>query len=109
MASLIVESPPANEPVTLVEAKSFLRVEIPNDDALIAGLIIAAREVCENFTDRSFCIKGYRQSLDSFPYFTDTMLSQMAYPPSYYSLPRYSTTLWNYAATTFAVATGHCL
>jgi hypothetical protein len=41
--------------------------------------------------------KGYRQSLDAFPYFVDTVMSQMAYPPSYYSLPRYSTTLWNYS------------
>jgi hypothetical protein len=85
------------EPVTLDEAKNFLRVTIDDDDALITSLIVAAREACEAFTDRSFCIKGYRQSLDSFPYFTDTMLSQMAYPPSYYSLPRYSTTLWNYS------------
>jgi hypothetical protein len=97
MASLIVEKPPTAEPVTLAQAKRFLRVEFPDDDDLITGLIQAAREACENFTDRSFCIKGYRQSLDSFPYFTDTMLSQMAYPPSYYSLPRYSTTLWNYS------------
>jgi hypothetical protein len=36
-------------------------------------------------------------SLDSFPYYTDTVASQQAYPPSYYSLPRYSTTLWNYS------------
>src|SRR5574337_601095 len=97
MASLTVETPPAAEPVTLAQAKSFLRVEINTDDDLITSLIVAAREACETFTDRSFCIKGYRQSLDSFPYFTDTMLSQMAYPPSYYSLPRYSTTLWNYS------------
>jgi hypothetical protein len=35
--------------------------------------------------------------LDSHPYYTDTIQSQLAYPPSYYSLPRYSTTLWNYS------------
>jgi hypothetical protein len=37
------------------------------------------------------------QCMDSFPYYTDTVMSQMAYPPSYYSLPRWSTTLWNYS------------
>jgi hypothetical protein len=51
----------------------------------------------EGFTGRSLINKGYRQSLDAFPYFVDTVMSQMAYPPSYYSLPRYSTTLWNYS------------
>ena len=97
MAALVIETPPSVEPVTLDAAKLFLRVEIDADDSLISSLIVAARELCEAFTARSFCIKGYRQSLDSFPYFTDSMQSQLAYPPAYYSLPRYSTTLWNYS------------
>ena len=97
MASLFIEKQPTSEPVTLAEAKNFLRVTITDDDLLISSLITAAREACEAFTGRSFCIKGYRQGLDSFPYFVDTVMSQMAYPPSYYSLPRYSTTLWNYS------------
>jgi hypothetical protein len=97
MASLQIETPPVCEPVALADAKNFLRVTIPDDDSLISGLIAAAREYCETFTARSFINKGYLQCLDSFPYFTDTMMSQAAYPPSYYSLPRYSTTLWNYS------------
>jgi Phage gp6-like head-tail connector protein len=97
MASLQIESPAAAEPVTLAEAKSHLRVTISDDDALIATYVQAAREGVEAFLGRSLVNKGYRQSLDAFPYFTDTMLSQLAYPPSYYSLPKYSTTLWNYS------------
>jgi hypothetical protein len=97
MAALVIETQPTAEPVTLEEAKNFLRVSIDDDDALISIIITAAREACEAFTNRSFCFKGYRQSLDSFPYYTDTVMSQMAYPPSYYALPRYSTTLWNYS------------
>ena len=77
--------------------KNFLRVTITDDDALIASLITAATQAAETFTDRSFCYKGFNQVLDSFPYFVDTTMSQMAYPPAYYSLPRYSTTLWNYS------------
>lgn len=97
MAAIVVETPPAAEPITLLDAKNFCRVVIDDDDLLITDLIIAAREKVEADTGRSLVNKGFRQSLDSFPYFTDTTLSQLAYPPSYYSLPRYSTTLWNYS------------
>jgi Phage gp6-like head-tail connector protein len=98
MAGLTVEFPASQDPVSLTQAKNFLRVDdIDDDDELITGLITAATVACENFTKRSFMNKGFLQTLDSFPYFTDTMLSQMAYPPSYYALPKYSTTLWNYS------------
>src|SRR5579864_4819105 len=97
MAAIVVETPPAAEPILLADAKNFCRQIIADDDALITDLIIAAREKVEADTGLSLINKGFRQSLDSFPYFTDTTLSQLAYPPSYYSLPRYSTTLWNYS------------
>lgn len=97
MAAIQIESPPAAEPVTLDVAKAHCRVTISDDDALISLYIQAAREGVEAFLARSLVTKGYRQSLDSFPYYTDSMMSQMAYPPAYYSLPRYSTTLWNYS------------
>src|SRR5260370_37534039 len=97
MAGLIIETQPKVEPVALDDLKNFLRVDISDDDAMIEGMGIAARELCESFTRRSFVQKGYKQVLDSFPYFVDTVMSQLAYPPSYYSLPRYSTTLWNYS------------
>jgi len=97
MASLQVEVQPLAEPVTLDMAKAHLRVTITDDDALISGYISAARDQVERILSRSLINKGYRESYDSFPYFTDTVMSQMAYPPSYYSLPRYSTTLWNYS------------
>lgn len=97
MASLVIEKPTKQLPVGLDETKNFLRVDIDDDDDLINMLIGAATEACEAFTMRSFVQKGFKQTLDSFPYFTDTTMSQMAYPPSYYSLPRYSTTLWNYS------------
>jgi hypothetical protein len=97
MAGLIVQTAPSSEPVSLVQAKNWLRVSHTDDDDLITILITAAREACENFCSRSFAIKNYLQSMDAFPYYTDTVMSQMAYPPSYYALPMYSTTLWNYS------------
>jgi Phage gp6-like head-tail connector protein len=97
VAGLQIEIAPQVEPVDLTDMKNYMKVEFSDDDTLISSLITAARELVEAFTARSLINKGYIQTLDSFPYFTDTVMSQMAYPPSYYSLPRYSTTLWNYS------------
>lgn len=67
-------------------------------DSLISDILIpAAREDGERLSNRSLAKRTFVQTLDSFPYYTDTIQSQLAYPPSYYSLPRYSTTLWNYS------------
>src|ERR1035441_6253395 len=84
MAGIFVSTQPSVEPISLAQAKNFLRVFNTDDDDLISMLITAAREEVENFTSRSFAIKSYMQALDSFPYYTDTVMSQMAYPPSYY-------------------------
>lgn len=97
MSYLVEEVAPLAEPLDETDVKNFLKVNVSNDDPYITDLIQSAREEVEGFTGRSIVSKGYRQSLDSFPYFVDTVMSQMAYPPSYYSLPRYSTTLWNYS------------
>lgn len=98
MAGLMVEIPTTNLPVTLAEMKLFLRVDnITDDDALITTLISAATGACELWLRRSIMQKGYLQTLDCFPYFTDTALTQLAYPPNMGALPRYSTTLWNYS------------
>lgn len=90
---------PAKEPVSLAEAKSFLRVNasFQDDDATVLALIQAAREYAEAVTGRALAQRTFRMVLDSMPYFTDAAQSQLAYPPSYYSLPRYSTTMWNYS------------
>lgn len=99
MAALVVESPPAVEPVSLGLVKAELKIpaSVTAEDANITLKIQAAREEVERITGRSLINKTYRQSIDSFPYFVDSMMSQLAYPPAYYSLPRYSTTLWNYS------------
>lgn len=80
-------------------AKQFLKLpgNYTDEDAIISGFIQAAREYGEIYTWRALAQRPFVQVLDSFPYFTDTIQSQLAYPPSYYSLPRYSTTLWNYS------------
>jgi hypothetical protein len=89
----------AMSPVSLARAKNYLRLDsgYTADDEHITGLIFAAIEHIEKVTGMALAQRTFRQVMDSFPYYTDTIQSQLAYPPSYYSLPRYSTTLWNYS------------
>ena len=58
---------PATEPVTLDEARSHLRVDFLDDDALIVALITAARLHAEMLTGRSFITTRWKAVLDSFP------------------------------------------
>src|SRR5574337_676117 len=99
MPYVVVASSSESDVLALDAAKKFLRVPLSfkDDDNLISSLIVAAREMVEVHTGRYVVKKSYVQYLDSFPYFTDTVMSQIAYAPSYYALPRYSTTLWNYS------------
>jgi uncharacterized phiE125 gp8 family phage protein len=57
--SLLLVTGPVIEPVTLAEAKAHCRVEVPDDDALIAGYILAAREYAEQDTRRAFCTQTW--------------------------------------------------
>lgn len=58
---------PAQEPVSLAEAKRHLRVESTDDDALITALISAARQAAETLTGRQFVTARWKLVLDSFP------------------------------------------
>jgi hypothetical protein len=60
-------SPPAEEPVSLVEAKLHLRVETSDEDTLIGVLIAAARIAAENECRRSFVTQQWTLYLDAFP------------------------------------------
>jgi hypothetical protein len=97
LAAIAIETPAAAEPVSIDEMKSHLRVTSSEDDDLIGTYIEAARISVEGFTSRSLVQKGYRQSLDNFPYYVDPVGSPQAYPPSLYSLPRYASSMWNYS------------
>jgi hypothetical protein len=65
-----VTVPPAIEPVSLTLAKQQIRVDFPDDDALITSYITASRQYAENYTRRAFFNQTIVLSLDHFPYFT---------------------------------------
>ena len=60
-------TPPAEEPVSLIDAKLHLRVDFDEDDTLIASLITAARLAAETLTGRQFTTARWKMVLDSFP------------------------------------------
>lgn len=63
MGALLI-TPPTLEPLTLAEAKAHLRVEVPDDDALIASYIIAAREWVEGQTRRALMTQTWDFTFD---------------------------------------------
>lgn len=59
--------PPAAEPLTLAEAKLYLRVDHDDDDALIGGLVGAARKLVETATRRALLAQTWRLTRDTWP------------------------------------------
>lgn len=58
---------PAEEPVSLVEAKAFLRLDAGAEDALVTTLIAAARLHVEGTIGRAMVRQGWRLVLDAWP------------------------------------------
>lgn len=58
---------PAEEPVSLVDAKAFLRVDDNAEDGLITTLLSAARLHVESVTGRAMIFQSWRLVLDAWP------------------------------------------
>ena len=58
---------PSTYPVTLAEAKLHCRVDLADDDTLIAALITAATEMAEQKTGRAIMTQTLELTLDAFP------------------------------------------
>jgi hypothetical protein len=65
--SLILVTGPAEEPISLAEAKAHLRVIYDDDDDLISALIAAARHYAESICRRAFVTQTWKLVLDAFP------------------------------------------
>lgn len=70
LAKIVAE--PVNEPLSLAECYTHLRVDAVDsdghpEDTLILALARAAREYCENFTGLSLALKDYEVRSTEFP------------------------------------------
>ena len=65
MALFLVDGP-SQEPISLDDAKDHCNVDVGDDDALITGLIVAARETVEAHTRRKLVTQTWDLTLDTF-------------------------------------------
>jgi len=65
--ALKLKTPPALEPVSLSEAKTYLRISDADDDAFITALVTAVRQRFEEWTGRSLITQTWVLWLDAFP------------------------------------------
>ncbi|MCB2114437.1 MAG: head-tail connector protein [Parvularculaceae bacterium] len=65
--SLTLTAPPIAEPVSLAELKEHLRIEHSAEDALIAGLGLAARQTIEARWRIAMAAQSWRLTLDQAP------------------------------------------
>ena len=64
--SLKLVTAPEQEPITLTEAKDHLRVDTEDDDSVISGLILAARQWAEEYTGRQLATATLDWFIDGF-------------------------------------------
>jgi uncharacterized phiE125 gp8 family phage protein len=55
---------PTSDPISLAEAKAHCRVTTLDEDGLIAGYILAAREMAETYTRRAFTTQTWDFTID---------------------------------------------
>lgn len=108
------------EPLTLAEAKLFLRVDADADDTLISALISAAREYAEHYTQTTLASVVYELALDAFPMdainlpnaasvtvesvkYTDTASAEQTLDPAAYVLSDYGMTPFIYPLQSWPV------
>lgn len=88
--NFVLTSPPAQEPITLAQAKVQCRVDVSDttEDDFISGLITAAREYVETRVRRTYVSRSYQLRMNRFPY-----LFPASYYP-FYTLERLPNQLW---------------
>jgi len=64
---LTLLTPPALEPVTLADMKTWLRMDSVDEDGLIAALLTSARLSVETITSKALITQSWRMVLDQWP------------------------------------------
>ncbi|MEM8987910.1 MAG: phage head-tail connector protein [Pseudomonadota bacterium] len=65
--TITVTTPPAEEPLTLSDAKAHLRVDASDEDAYIADAVVAARRAVEARTGLTLITQTLTWTFDEFP------------------------------------------
>jgi len=65
--SLQLITPPASEPVTLADAKAYLKIDGSDEDALVTSLITASRARAEWHSGRALVTQSWCLRLDAWP------------------------------------------
>lgn len=65
--SLALITPPAEEPVTLADFKEHIKADGPDEDAALAGYLLAARRTIEARYSLAIIAQGWRLTLDAAP------------------------------------------
>lgn len=65
---LQVTTAPAEEPVSVAEAKAHLRIDVDNEDTLLEGYLLVAREQCELMARRALVTQTLQLRLECWPY-----------------------------------------
>ncbi len=66
--ALKLKTPPASEPLSLAETKTYLKVTGTADDTLISQIITALRKSCEDWTGRALVTQTWTLWRDAFPH-----------------------------------------
>jgi uncharacterized phiE125 gp8 family phage protein len=62
---VLIVTPPAAEPVLLAELRSHCRVTTNDEDGVLAGYLLAARQWTENYTGRALVTRTYDGKIES--------------------------------------------
>ncbi len=58
---------PSEEPISLSEAKQYIRISNSNEDTQISSFIAAARRAAEEYMGRSLMLQQWKLAYDGFP------------------------------------------
>ena len=61
---LTLVTSPASDPISLAEAKAHCRITGSDEDGLLAGYLLAARQFCETYLRRGFSTQTWDHTLD---------------------------------------------
>jgi len=77
---IVLKTAPASTPITLAEAKAFLRVDsdFDDDNTYITSLISVATQVVEQYTRRRLITQTYNIFYDEFPPYIDLQIGEVA-------------------------------